>query len=237
MSHLPPPPPPPPATTPAAAPEGKKGPGKGKTAAIVAAALLLFAAAGAAAVIFIPSLAALAGIPGADSPSPAAAGPSAMSTVPPSSAAPTASPSATSAPTFEMAPAITSAAPSAAAPSAVPSAGTLGSSVDLGLAIPVDIVPCNGKYLTFYYSAIVPATYATDIQSALNSYPGSRYLTTEGSCSALNQISKDGTRIYGVYSGPYDTAAAACQARAGVSGSYVKVMNPSTNSESTVACG
>lgn len=237
MSHLPPPPPPPPGTAHAPLPDEKKRAGTAKRAVIIATGLLLLAAAGAAAVIFIPSLAALAGIPGADSPSPAAVSSSATPGEPSSSASATPSPSATSAPTFEMAPAITSAAPSAAAPSSVPSAGALGSSVDLGLAIPVDIVPCNGKYLTFYYSAIVPATYVTDIQSALNSYPGSRYLTTEGSCSALNQVSKDGTRIYGVYSGPYDTAAAACQARAGVSGSYVKVMNPSTNSESTVACG
>ncbi|WP_426987697.1 hypothetical protein [Pseudarthrobacter sp. Y6] len=213
-------------------PPGSRGPRRGRTALLISAGLLLLAAAGAAAVIFIPSLSALAGIDGAapssGAPTVSGSGPATASASATSSAA---SPSATATPTFQMAPVITSPPPVA---ETAPPANT---SLDLGLAIPVDLVPCNGQYLTFYYSAITPGTYASEIQASLDTHPGSRYLVTEGSCSALNQVSKDGTRIYGVYSGPYTTAASACLARAGESGAYVKVMNPSTNSESTVACG
>lgn len=124
----------------------------------------------------------------------------------------------------------------AATAAATASTGSGGSSLDLGLAVPVKIVPCDGQYLTFYASAITPGSYASEIQAALNKYPGSSYLVTEGSCSALNPVSKDGTRIYAVYSGPYPSAASACQALAGVAGAYVKVMKPSTTPEATVAC-
>ncbi len=142
-------------------------------------------------------------------------------------------PSASATPSFQTTPVIPSTPPATvAAPLHTPSR----SSLDLGLAIPVDIVPCDGQYLTFYASAINPANYASEIQAALNAHPGSRYLATEGSCSALNQVSKDGTRIYAVYSGPYFTAASACLARGGEPGAYVKVMIPSTNSEATVDC-
>lgn len=138
-----------------------------------------------------------------------------------------------------MAPVITSPPPAAAetgAAAATARADSARSPLDLGLAIPVDIVPCNGQYLTFYFSTINPASYATDIQTYLDAYPGSRYLVTEGSCNALNQVSKDNTRIYAVYSGPYATLASACQAKAAQSGAYIKVMTQSNNSESTVAC-
>jgi serine/threonine-protein kinase len=206
---------------------------------IVSAALLLVAAAGVAAVMFIPSLSALAGIErtAPSSAQPEVSGP-ASATASASATPSAASPSATATPTFQMAPEITSpppVAPTASAAATSPATGR--SSLDLGLAVPVNIVPCNGKYLTFYSSAINPATYASEIQASLNARPGASYLVTEGSCSALNQVSKDGTRIYGVYSGPHATAAAACQALAGVPGGYVKVMNPSTNPEATVACG
>jgi serine/threonine-protein kinase len=205
---------------------------------IVSTALLLLATAGAAAVTFIPSVSAMVGI---ERVAPAGVQPEASGSATASAPATPAdaTPSATVRPTFQMAQEIASpppAAPTSSQAAASPATGGR-SSLDLGLAVPVNIVPCHGQYLTFYSSAINPATYAEEIQASLNARPGSSYLVTEGSCSALNQVSKDGTRIYGVYSGPHATAALACQARAGVPGAYVKVMNPSTNPEATVVCG
>lgn len=238
MSQLPPPPPPTETTVPTAqadSPSSKRG----LTSLIIAGTLLLLAAAGAAAVVFIPSVSALVGIPAASQSSAAAAGTATASdaAAAAASASPSAaSPSATATPTFQIAPEITS-APAVAPTSAPHSAPAVPAGADLGLAVPVKVVPCDGSYLTFYASAINPGSYASEIQSALNKYPGSSYLVTEGSCSALNPVSRIGTRIYAVYSGPYATAASACQARAGVAGSYVKVMNPSTTPEASVACG
>lgn len=238
MSQLPPPPPPADTTVPTEAAESPRSK-SGLIALIIAGILLLFAAAGAA-VVFIPSVSALVGIPAAAQSS-AAAADTATASETAAAAAPVtpaaASPSATATPTFQMAPEITS-SPDVAPTSAPASAPAVPatSNTDLGLAVPVKVVPCDGTYLTFYASAITPGSYASEIQSALNKYPGSSYLVTEGSCSALNPVSRNGTRIYAVYSGPYATASSACQARAGVAGSYVKVMNPSTNPEALVAC-
>lgn len=190
--------------------------------------------------MFVPSVAALVGITGhgQSDAAPSASGAASETASPSATASPgpigTSSPSAT----FEMAPLITSPPPAVATSTlaATARADTSRSPLDLGLAIPVDIIPCDGQYRTFYFSSIDPASNAKEIQSHLNAYPGSRYLVTEGSCSALNQVSKNNTRIYAVYSGPYATAASACQAKAGNAGAYVKLMTPSSNSESTVAC-
>jgi len=244
MSQLPPPPPPAEtiAATAHAEPPRQK---KGRKGLIVAGALALLAAVVAAVVIFIPSVSALVGIPAAAPSNPAAAqsnpapadgaAGSESATAAASSTAPAQSPSAT--PTFQMAQEITSApavAPSSA-PAVAPAAPST-SPADLGLLVPVKVVPCDGSYLTFYASAITPGSYASEIQAALNKYPGSSYLVTEGSRSALNQVSRNGTRIYAVYSGPHSSAASACQALAGVSGAYVKLMSPSTTPEASVTC-
>lgn len=238
MSHLPPPPPPETIRAPTLpAPRGRR---KGVMALIAGVAVLLLFAAGAAIVIFVPSVAALVGITGQGQSAAAPAATGAASEAASPGAAASASPTGTPSPTatFEMAPLITSPPPAVApsAPAATARAESSRSPLDLGLAIPVDIVPCDGQYRTFYFSSIDPASYAKEIQSYLNAYPGSRYLVTEGSCNALNQVSKNNTRIYAVYSGPYATAASACQAKAGQGGAYVKVMTQSSSSESTVAC-
>ena len=100
---------------------------------------------------------------------------------------------------------------------------------DLGLSRAIDTLPCNGEYATFYFSAKYPASYTSDITNALNAHPGSHYLVTEGSCTALTQESELGTKIYAVYSGPYLTLAEACSAAAATPGAYVKKLTATDN--------
>ncbi|MFF1880172.1 hypothetical protein ACFVVC_01720 [Pseudarthrobacter sp. NPDC058196] len=100
---------------------------------------------------------------------------------------------------------------------------------DLGLTSPLRPVGCTGQYIVVYHSSTDPSVYAQDIQTNLQSHPGSKYLLTLSSCSSLNRMSKAGTMIYTVYGGPYDTLAQACVAASRFPDeSYVKIMDSAT---------
>lgn len=100
---------------------------------------------------------------------------------------------------------------------------------DLGLTTPLRPVGCTGQYIVVYHSSTDPSVYAQDIQTNLQSHPGSKYLLTLDSCSSLNRMSKAGTMIYTVYGGPYNTLAQACVAASRYPDeSYVKIMDAGT---------
>jgi serine/threonine-protein kinase len=96
-------------------------------------------------------------------------------------------------------------------------------------------VGCTGQYIVVYHSSTDPTVYAQDIQTNLQSHPGSKYLLTLESCSSLNQISNAGTMIYAVYGGPFDTLTQACVAASRFPGeSYVKIMDGATAPDQAV---
>jgi serine/threonine-protein kinase len=106
---------------------------------------------------------------------------------------------------------------------------------DLGLPSPLRPVGCTGQYIVVYHSSTDPTVYAQDIQTNLQSHPGSKYLLTLESCSSLNQISNAGTMIYAVYGGPFDTLTQACVAASRFPGeSYVKIMDGATAPDQAV---
>lgn len=109
---------------------------------------------------------------------------------------------------------------------------------DLGLTSPLRPVGCTGQYIVVYHSSTDPSAYAQDIQTNLQSHPGSKYLLTLSSCSSLNRMSKAGTLIYTVYGGPFDTLAQACVAASRFPDeSYVKIMDGATTPDQAIrAC-
>lgn len=106
---------------------------------------------------------------------------------------------------------------------------------DLGLTSPLRPVNCTGQYIVVYHSSTDPTVYAQDIQTNLQSHPGSKYLLTLSSCSSLNRMSKAGTLIYTVYGGPFDTLAQACVAASRFPDeSYVKIMDGATSPDQAI---
>ena len=106
---------------------------------------------------------------------------------------------------------------------------------DLGLAVAIANVPCNGTYLSLVHSATEPATYREEIGSMLAAHPGSSYLRTDASCGALVR-QQDGNAIYAVYYGPFTAAGSAC-AMSDFGGQYVKQMVAGlAPDEATVTC-
>ncbi|QCO97328.1 DUF805 domain-containing protein [Arthrobacter sp. 24S4-2] len=132
-------------------------------------------------------------------------------------------------------PTVQAAVPTAAPPPVLPTKAAAPQPGDLGLASPLRPVDCTGKFIVFYHSSKVPATYAEDVQANLASHPGSKYLLTLGSCSSLNPMSNTGTMIYAVYGGPFDTLAQACVAASQFADeAYVKVLDNTTPPDQSV---
>ena len=110
------------------------------------------------------------------------------------------------------------------------------SSPDLGLSAPMLEVTCNGGYVTFVGSAVGNQPYANVVSSLLEAYPGSGYLWTK-SCPSLRQEFTDGSDIYGVVFGPFDTQAAACAAISdGPADAYVRRLSTTDPANHTIDC-
>lgn len=72
------------------------------------------------------------------------------------------------------------------------------SSVELDVSVPMTYPACDGMGIVVLYSAVTPGSYTSEVQGALNKYPGSRYLRTDHACPSLRQ-SLNGNPIYAVY--------------------------------------
>src|SRR4051794_32468884 len=118
--------------------------------------------------------------------------------------------------------------------------GTTGapqSGEDLGLSTPISHPACDGQWIVLVGAATTPGRYPEGISGLLESYPGSQYLVTEGSCSSLRQRTADGNLIYAVFLGPFPGEADACAMRAQVGGgAYVKVLDDTTPPEQAGSC-
>lgn len=159
--------------------------------------------------------------------------------------APTQSPSASgepeeAKPSVAMASAVPSRKPSASpspSPTPEPSESSDPSSPlegDLGLSTPITQLDCTDQYVVFYASSFVPELYGSEVQGALDTYPGTEYVRSLGSCTTLNQMSDHDTFIYSVYSGPYDTLSEACSVSASSADSYVKVLSDGVDPDDAV---
>src|SRR3954470_7713798 len=108
---------------------------------------------------------------------------------------------------------------------------------DLGLSTPISHPACDGQWIVLVGAATTPGRYPEGIGGLLESYPGSQYLVTEGSCSSLRQRTADGNLIYAVFLGPFPGEADACAMRAQVGGgAYVKVLDDTTPPEQAGSC-
>lgn len=138
-------------------------------------------------------------------------------------------------PSVAMASAVPSRKPSAS-PSPFPTPDTEEASLegDLGLSRPITELECTDQYVVFYASSFVPELYESEVQGALETYPGTEYVRSLGSCTTLNQMSDHDTFIYSVYSGPYDTLSEACSVSASSADSYVKVLSSGVDPDDAV---
>ena len=122
-------------------------------------------------------------------------------------------------------------------PPPAPSSAAGSTTGDLGLSQPMSTPACDGTGIVIVASAIHPESYPTDVQSALDQFPGSRYLRTDlTGCSSLNHVSSIGTKIYAVYL-PMGTDVAAICAEVGRTGGYGKWLNNTSDPTETISCG
>jgi serine/threonine-protein kinase len=124
-----------------------------------------------------------------------------------------------------------------ASDSSTPTESSQAPSGDLGLGVPMTSPACDSTWVVFLGAATNPATYAADISTLLDTYPGAMYTLTQGGCSSMRQQLDDGTLIYTVWTGPYPDQAAACAARTQFGGgAYVKVMDDVTSPDLLWEC-
>lgn len=130
------------------------------------------------------------------------------------------------------APVSTTPAPAPGAASAVVDAGDV-----LGIGTSMALPNCNGGYVTLVGAAVTPGQYPNQVRDILDRYPGTSYLLTRGQCTSLRQQMPDGSDIYVVYFGPYETAEEACFARvAGPVDAYVKRLDNTSDPNAAVDC-
>ncbi len=147
---------------------------------------------------------------------------------PPAPAAPASSTSPAPPPASTVGP--TTLTVTAPAPAPAPAPVTIADAGDLGLSVPMTRPACDGAGAVFLFAAVTPGAYASEIQHALNAFPGSRYLRTDLACTSLYQSSDDGNPIYAVYRPAGRTTATLCAAVAAAGGdAYGKWLDNSTD--------
>ena len=108
---------------------------------------------------------------------------------------------------------------------------------DLGLATPMTRPDCDDQNITVLFSAIDPASYAEQVAAKLAEFEGSSYLRTAITCPSLRAQFVDGSDIYVVYFGPFESESEACGAKLfGPPDAYVKKLSLTTPVEFEVSC-
>jgi len=108
---------------------------------------------------------------------------------------------------------------------------------DLGISVPMTRPSCDGLGVVLLFSSVSPGAYASEIQQALNSYPGSSYLRTDQACSSLTQSTDGGNPIYAVYRPAGYSTSSVCAAVNSYGGSaYGKWLDNSSAADATVDC-
>jgi len=108
---------------------------------------------------------------------------------------------------------------------------------DLGLATPMTRPECDDQNITVLFSAIDPLSYAEQIEAKLAEFEGSSYLRTAITCPSLRAQFVDGSDIYVVYFGPFESEDEACAAKFfGPADAYVKKLSLTTPVEFEVSC-
>ena len=106
---------------------------------------------------------------------------------------------------------------------------------DLGLSIPISTPACDGTGIVVVGNATNPSTYAAEVQSYLDQFPGSRYLRTDQSCSSLRARDDNGNPIYAVYQVAGRTLADICRLRNQIGGNaYGKWLDNTTDPTSFI---
>lgn len=108
---------------------------------------------------------------------------------------------------------------------------------DLGVTgVAMSRPACDGRYIVMVGSALNPDSYPSDVAAQLAKYPGSSYLRTDQTCPSLRP-DYNGSPIYSIYYGVYDTAQAACADRwRGPSDAYVKVLSTTVAWNTPITC-
>ncbi|WP_257881140.1 serine/threonine-protein kinase [Gordonia terrae] len=108
---------------------------------------------------------------------------------------------------------------------------------DLGLTVPMTRPACDGTGIVVVANATAPGSYASEVQSYLDQYPGASYLRTDQSCPSLRQRYDDGSPIYAVYyvAGPTQNDVCSLKGRFGPS-AYGKWLDTLSDPSAQIAC-
>ncbi|WP_137723707.1 hypothetical protein [Prescottella subtropica] len=108
---------------------------------------------------------------------------------------------------------------------------------DLGLSTPMTVPACDGTGIVVLANATDPASYRTEIQRYLTTYPGASYLRTDRSCPSLRQASDSGDPIYTVYREAGRTTSEVCAAvRAAGGDAYGKRLDGTSDPSTWITC-
>ncbi|WP_167103446.1 hypothetical protein [Mycobacterium sp. DL592] len=107
----------------------------------------------------------------------------------------------------------------------------------LNVSVPMSHPPCDGLGIVVLANAVTPGRYDSEIQRALDAYPGSSYLRTDESCASLRKRDDAGNPIYAVYRPAGRTVGDICAAvRAAGGNAYGKWLDMTTDPKYMIPC-
>ena len=111
---------------------------------------------------------------------------------------------------------------------------------DLGLSTPMTVPACDGQGIVVLNSAVTPGNYASEVQSWLSEFPGSKYLRTDQACPSLRPRDDNGNVIYAVYRESGRTQEAVCRdvlsAQEGGVNAYGRWLDTHSDPNQLIAC-